>query len=397
MTHIRSIFDADAIELHDLRADPNTVIKVQGLVKEMLEANDNRRLGIYQTLVEEYGTFALPGVISATYVLSDQLTNKKRQDTVAQLMVELCRDNPAAQRLLLRAGVIESPFDVSRQIAAKALTDLGELEIAADTDWLLSEAKRLAKEEERASALVIYELLLRHGIGFQEALDVCYKWFAGDYEAEAPASLMRLLLTFSPAHTEGILTKLFDSLERRDDEAGRVIKSTVDLSDAEALIPALRAASKRLERERTGTAKPVEYLFEGAVARQIVQSPECIPVCVHFIQTEDLHEGVTRYWWQALSSAVKLGSEGAKQHFDRDLAHINDEAFALWGYVQLMFIETAPRLDKQTKAWAAQTLQDLRLLNPYLHQQAKEKKELIVPGNATSGKSRKQVGNTGIN
>ena len=35
MTTIRNIFDADATELHDLRADPNTIIKIQGLVKEM--------------------------------------------------------------------------------------------------------------------------------------------------------------------------------------------------------------------------------------------------------------------------------------------------------------------------------------------------------------------------
>ena len=89
MTSIHQIFDADATELHDLRADPNTIIKIQGLVKEMIEANDNRQLGISREIVEEYGTFALPGIISATYVLGDQLNNKKRRDTVGQLMAEL--------------------------------------------------------------------------------------------------------------------------------------------------------------------------------------------------------------------------------------------------------------------------------------------------------------------
>jgi len=396
MTHIRHIFSADTIELHDLRADPNTVIKIQGMVKEMLEANDNRRLGILKTLREEYGTFALPGVISATYVLSDQLTNKKRQEMIAELMVELCRGNAAAQRLVLRSGIIESPFEVSRQIAIAALTALGEFDLSADAEWLLDEAKRLAKDEDRGGALVLFELLLRNGIGLSEAIDVCYKWFAGEYEALAPARLMRALLMYQPLQTETILAKLFDALERGDKEAGNVIRSEVDLAGPDAIIPAIRASSKRLERERTGRAKPVELLFEGAIARQIVQSPACIPICVSFIETQHLHEQVSRYWWQALSSAVKLGSQDARQHFERELPRMADETYAIWGYVQLLFLETAPRLEKLSKSWATQTLQDLRTGNPSLYDEAEEIKERIVSGTAVSGKTRKRTGDAGI-
>lgn len=396
MTNIRHIFTADTIELHDLRADPNTVIKVQGMVKEMLEANDNRRLGILKTLLEEYGTFALPGVISATYVLSDQLTNKKRQQMIADLMVELCRGNAAAQRLLLRAGVIDSPFEVSREIALSALTATDDFDASADAQWLLGEAKRLAKDEDRGGALVIFDLLLKIGVGVSEAIDVCYKWFAGEFEALAPARLMRALLIYQPAQTETILTRLFDSLERRDDEAGRVIKAEVNLAGPDAIIPAFRASSKRLERERTGRAKPVEYLFEGAIARQIVQSPTCIPICVAFIETEYLHEGISRYWWQALSSAVKLGSHEARQYFERDLPRMNDDTYAIWGYVQMLFLETAPRLEKTIKAWATQTLQDLRSANPTLYNEAEEIKERIVSGTAVTGKTRKRTGDAGI-
>lgn len=128
MTHIREIFNADAIELHDLRADPNTVIKIQGLVQEMLETkNDNRLLGIRQTLLQEYGTFALPGLISSTYVLSDRLVNKKRQEMIAELMAELCQNNPIAQRLLLQSGIIDTPFDVSREIAVFALCSVAKI------------------------------------------------------------------------------------------------------------------------------------------------------------------------------------------------------------------------------------------------------------------------------
>mgnify|MGYP007068802971 FL=1 len=51
MSAVKYLFHAGTIELHDLRADPNAVIKGQGLVQEMLGANQNRQMGIYQTIV----------------------------------------------------------------------------------------------------------------------------------------------------------------------------------------------------------------------------------------------------------------------------------------------------------------------------------------------------------
>lgn len=396
MTHIRHIFNADAIELHDLRADPNTVIKIQGLVNEMLEANDNRRLGIFKTILEEYKTFALPGVISATYVLSDQLTSKKRQQMIVDLLVKLCQGNVAAQRLLLRSGIIDSPFEVSREIALSALIALDDFDPSNDAQWLLNEAKRLAKDEDRHGATVIFELLLKVGVGISEALNVCYKWFASEFEASAPVRLMRLLLMYQPDQTEKILTKLFDALERSDTEAGQLIRAEVDLAGPDAIIPALISSSKRLDRERSGRAKPVELLFEGAIARQIVQSPSYIPICASFIKEQHLHDQVSRYWWQALSSAVKLGSQDARHYFERELAQMNDETYEIWGYVQLLFLRDAHRAEKPIRAWAQQTLQDLKILNHSLYKEAEEIRDRIVSANAISGKTRKRTGDAGI-
>lgn len=396
MTSIHQIFDADATELHDLRADPNTIIKIQGLVKEMIEANDNRQLGISREIVEEYGTFALPGIISATYVLGDQLNNKKRRSMVGQLMAELCRDNVPAQRLLLRSGIIENPFEVSRKIAVDVLNNIDGLQMSPeDIEWLVGEVMQLVRDEERNAVLVIFGLLLHRGVAYEAALDVCYRWFASDYEADAPVELMRILLKTFPEQTENTLNKLFDALERRDDEAGRNIKGQVDLGAPDAMIPAIRASSKRLDRERTGRAKPVEFLFEGAIARQIIASPDYIPVCEKYVRSERLNESISRYWWQALSSAVKMKSEDAKRYFETSLLSIDDEEFAVWGFVQLMFLETDR--DKQTKAWASQTIHDLGMQNPHLHRAAEDIKERITSGVSTSGKSRRQIGNTNIN
>jgi len=387
MTSIRNIFDADALELHDLRADPNTVIKIQELVKEMIEGNANRRNEIYRQILEEYKAAALPGVISATYVLADQLNNTSRQRIVAELMYDLCRENLSAQRLLLRAGIVENPFDVSRSVAAQALNQLDGFQIRPDDkSWLFEEVHQLVEEEEREAVLAILEILLVRGIGYDEAKDICQRWFESPYTAEAPARLMSLLLKTHPDQTEDTLVYLFASLERTDDEAGRVIKESVDLGSPEAIVPAIRASSRRLDRERTGRAKPVEFLFEGAIARQIVENPEYISTSQNYILTERLNDGIPRYWWQALSSAVKMKSEKAKRYFEA-IPKLNED-FALWGVVQLMFLESGSRTDKETRAWAKQVLEDLKMQNLYLYQQAEEKKEMIISGTPIKGRDR---------
>jgi len=388
MTSIRNIFDADALELHDLRADPNTVIKIQELVKEMIEGNANRCKEIYRQILEEYKAAALPGVISATYVLADQLNNRRRQQIVADLMYELCRENLSAQRLLLRAGIVENPFDVSRSVAAQALNQLDGFQICPDDkSWLFEEVHQLVGEEEREAVLAILEILLVRGIGYDEAKGICHRWFESPYTAKEPAKLMNLLLKTHPNQTEDTLVYLFTSLERTDDEAGRVIKEFVDLGSPEAIVPAIRASSRRLDRERTGRAKPVEFLFEGAIARQIVENPEYISTSQEYILTERLNDGIPRYWWQALSSAVKLKSEKAKRYFEDTIPEL-DEDFALWGVVQLMFLESGSQTDKETRAWAKQVLEDLKMQNLCLYQQAEEKKEMIISGTPIKGRDR---------
>ena len=65
-----------------------------------------------------------------------------------------------------------------------------------------------------------------------------------------------------------------------------------------------------------------------------------------------------RYWWQALSSAVKAGSEDAKRYFEQPRSAMDDDEFVLWAYVQLMFLRDG-RAANKLKAWAKQVLEDL--------------------------------------
>lgn len=207
---------------------------------------------------------------------------------------------------------------------------------------------------------------------------------------------MNLLLLHQPDKTEDILATLFDALERTDDEAGREIRAVVNLANPDAILPAFRASSKRLDRERSGRAKPVEFLFEGAIARQIVKHPDCIPMCNQFIQTESLHDAISRYWWQALSSAVNQepSNQDVRRYFDTELAQIEDENFALWGYVQLMFLKSGSRGDKSVEDRAAQTLQDLNMSNPDLYAAADDMRDRLSNSTPISGKERKRTGNT---
>jgi hypothetical protein len=143
MTLVKDIFEADSIELHDLRDNPNTIIKIQGLVSEWLEANDNRKLGIRQLLVNEYGVSALPGVISATYILNDRLSHTKDRERIGALIAELCADNSIAQRLLLRVGIVDNPLEFSRQTAFAAITSHELILSPEDRDWLAKAVKQL--------------------------------------------------------------------------------------------------------------------------------------------------------------------------------------------------------------------------------------------------------------
>ena len=389
MTHIRNVFNAGYAELHGLNADPNTVIKIQGLVKEMLETNEHRQRRIYQELTEEYQAFALPGVISATYLFIDQLGNSRTRDMLAGLMVTLCANNTAAQRLLLRSGIVDNPFEESRQVAFAAYQALPTLLLTdEDSAWLLKKARQFATTD-RHSAVLLYELLLKQSRGYKEALDDCRAWFAGPYETSAPSALMNALLRYYPQEIEATLTRLFEAIEEKDTEAGKNIKREVRLPDLTALKPAIAAAAARLKQQETRNSrgskvKAVEFFFEGAVADQIAQNADQIATWSDIVEQYKL-ELLSRYWWQALSTAVKTPTSGQselKSYIEQALPRANDD-FALWGYIQLMFLAN-PHHDKKSggvKAWATQLLADLLVSNPDVYQQATKQYEGLNSGN----------------
>ncbi|MEJ5312214.1 MAG: hypothetical protein WHX52_20815 [Anaerolineae bacterium] len=194
---------------------------------------------------------------------------------------------------------------------------------------------------------------------------------------------------------EETLSAVFSVLDRKDEDAGRRIREFVDLPDPQSIIPAISACSKHLRREYTGRVKSVEFLFEGAIARQIRQHPDVIPELLEYIVSNPIDSGIVRYWWQAMSAAIKAGSEEVKQYFEHPHEISTDDDFILWAYVQLMFLRDGPGASKKIKQWARQVLEELAQDAPtYLD--AQNMVERLRSGGGGNSPTRKNLGVTSI-
>jgi hypothetical protein len=394
MGNIHSIFDLQS-DLDPLE-DPNAVIHVQGLIKEMLGANEHRQLGIRREMIEDYGTFALTGVLSATYVLSKQLSNRKNQQLLAGLMRELAGDNPAAIRMLINTGVGENPFAESRSVVAGALAGMDTAAVVRElAPKLLKAAERAGKLNDQEAARQIYELLLQHGLGSGEALTTCREWFSGEYELDEAVKLLSSVLQRVPERTEDTLFDLFSLLDRKD-SAKSSLQAYLNLPNTSALAPALRAADRLLTRERIARSKPVEALFEGAFARCILADPTTIANVFDELESNSFNDTVVRYWWQALSRAARQKNDEARHAFSDLLPNLDDEDSQLWGAVSLLFIASGHESDASTRSWANDVINDLELSIPDVLEDAREQKEKMRPQEIGPTRGPGGGGGTGV-
>lgn len=351
MGNIRTIFDEES-DLHDLRADPNMVIEIQKLVTEMLGANEHRRIGIRQEIVDKYGVAALPGVISATFVLTTQLSNRKNQQMLAELIRELAADNPGAIRMLVKTGVADNPFAESRAVMVEALAGLDAAQAVREmAPALLKAAERAKKVFDRPAARQFYEVLLQQGLGFDEALAACRAWFSAEYEIDEAVSLLSTLLHVRSERTDELLYDLLSLLERRDTGA-KSIEHHLKLSNGSLIIPAIQAANRLLERERIKRSKPVEAMFEGAIAHCVIADSNTITPVFAELKRSRYNDEIARYWWQALSEAATKSCDAAKRAFSDTLPNIADKNSQMWGVVQLLFIQNGFHSNAAMKSWA---------------------------------------------
>jgi len=376
MPNIRQAFGPGAADLADLNADPNQIVLVQSLVKEMLEAGEQRQIGIYQMLLEDHKISALPGLISATYIMERHLKSNQNRKLLASLLTELCRNSKAGQRLLLRAGIIENPSENGRKIAEIALNALGAVEISADdARWMGTKAAEANRLEERQAVLTIYGILLGQSLHYEEALQICREWFASTYEMDDPARLMTLLLKGFPQHLDNTLARLFSVIDAEDKDVAEKIGKYVELPSFEAVYPAIEAANTRMEQTtRNPRIRFIEHFMEGTIARQFADKEDELAKASEYVLDHEMM-ALYRYWWQMASKVVHIESKSshsfARDYMEQTL-RIADDDFSVWGYVQLLFMSTGGKTDALVKQWSAQLLNELKTQNPDVYAEAND-------------------------
>ena len=379
MGNIRTIFDEES-DLHDLRADPNMVIEIQKLVTEMLGANEHRRIGIRQEIVDKYGVAALPGVISATFVLTKQLSNRKNQQMLAELIRELAADNPGAIRMLVQSGVADNPFAESRAVTIEALAGLdAALAVREMAPALLKAAERAVHISDRKSARQVYELLLLHDLGFDEALAACRAWFASDLKVDEAVQLLMSLLRLQPARTEDLLFDQLSLLDRKD-SARKTLREHFRLPNMSSILPAMRAGDRILKRLRPPRSKPVEAMYGGAIAAWIVDDPKTIPMVFNELDTSSFEETTKRYWWQALGQAARNKCDAARRAFSDLLPTVSDEKSQIWGVVTLLFLIKGQGVDVATRSWANSAVREFESSIAEVVTDARELRDRLIGG-----------------
>jgi hypothetical protein len=384
MGNIKTIFDVEDTVLDDLRADPNDVILVQKKVKEMLSESALRQAGL-RNEITALGVRALPGVISATYVLTKQLNNVKNRSMVAKLVAELAGENPAAIRLILTAGVTENPFYESRAVTIEALGQLDAASAVMQAQSALAQAAQRADAiDDQKTARQIYGILLRHRLQIEHAVAACYKRLSSGKNAEEALQLASAILTAKSDEIEKLLVDLLSKIkynERNKQESKKVqleVKNSLRLPSHHSLLPAIHAANTLLSRSGNKRSKPVEGFFQGAIAHIIVSEPSLINDGFNAVLAEGMQMSLVRYWWQAVSEAVKMGCRTAEDSFVTTIREIPDPSDQVYGVLQLIFLDKEGKSENST--WAKTLLSTYKGEMPSLVADANDLFERIKSG-----------------
>lgn len=364
--------EADVLDLTDLAADPNKVVEVQSLIRELLETGDKaRQLGIRQRLVEEIGPFGLPGIISATYTLQDALQSHNNRELVADLIVEVAGDNPEAHKLIVSAGLINAPFNQSRIVCQAAAA---KMQLGIDRHSLnrLKEVIEVARNDDDvdslASLLGIW-LCFEPGKAYESAMQQASRWLRSRQNAEQAYTLINQCLRYVPEKASQTFESMLNSLAQDDKKAIDYIAQYISL-DENTVFDVMPTVDKLLQRHR-GTARPHEGLVKEGIGTFLTDHPDSLSRLSQ--QAEQCSEKLHRYWWIAVSNAAQSKKASAKVFRDAliDAACNQEDTYYDGAVVQLLFVRHGRRGDKQ---WAIDALERV---DPWRRATAEETYEQI--------------------
>lgn len=336
MATLATIFDASEHELGDLLGDTSILIKVQQLVLEMFHCGDTRAQGIHMELVEKYGAFALPGIISACYIESDQKHNTKLITRISNLVRDVIYDNDAAQVMALRDGFIRNPFMTSHPIFIQALR---EQRFVPNTNEYAEINKALQNAQQSANikrVLSLYEYIVSiDAYSITKATEQCLQWLKQDH-SESATKLASAILRHYPDRTEYVVRTLFAQSYDRNASIYTDISQHVHLAHEQAALDAMNVLIDYMVQ--FGQRNPtVEHVFDGPIARHII-TQEFLNAA-HALVVRSRSENIYRYWWRAVSRMTR--QQVAVNYLSTTLLQFcrTEPDFAKWGIIQLMIIE----------------------------------------------------------
>jgi len=352
MATLHTLFDADASELHDLIADPSTLVSVQTLIIEILNScSDVRALGIHNEIVTKYGAFALPGIISATYVAkNDTKIINKIANRITAILCALAKDNIAAERMILRNGVLSNPFSHTHAIYIEALTELGYTLTDIDYEYALTMLNKAEQTNDIVRIQSLYQLLLPTKRITKRAINQAKTWFS-EHHTKPAAQLTNTLLRIAPQDSETIVRSIITQQYDENAVAYTDVRSEITLASAQAGLQALSVTSNYLQTKGQ-RHKLIESFYQGAIAKWLTQH-DALLAEAHNIIINSRSEIVYRYWWQAINNAVT--NPKIVDYCTHALIQFCTTApeFAKWGIIQLMFLE------KRQGTWVTKLLEDI--------------------------------------
>ena len=337
---MNKVFDPGMLELADSRGDPNRVVEIQYKVGEMLGANRQRQAGLSREILEE-GAWALPGLLNATYVWMNNLEDKQTQTMLAKLMAQLVQGNEAAEDLLFRAGILETPFAVPRAIARRALEQLDWKPSETDAQQLRQKIDEQAKLGDAATVLELYASLLRSGSedDLNIALQSCKQWV--QRMLADSGRLLALLVRHFPDHAERVLSEVFLEVARardnayKDEDIARALLVPLHPIPPNWLVEGvlLRVSTGVLRRLHPPRHKTIEYLWIYAAQDCKEKDPTLwkkLLVSIGEQVAREENKDICRYWLRASYEAHEI-------EYIIDQAQVISEPYGTVAAAQLFF------------------------------------------------------------